>query len=128
MTPRIPFAVCIVLGLASTLATAAGEHDPFDYSFWTYVWVLMLSAFGGLVNFSHKLQEGRTSPFRFTEFVGEIVTSAFAGLLTFWLCEAAGIDKLLSAVLIAISGHMGSRAIFRLERWMERRLNGDITP
>lgn len=128
MSPRIPFAFCIVLAMASTLATAAGERDPFDYSFWTYVWVLMLSAFGGLVNFSHKLQDGRTTPFRLTEFVGELVTSAFAGLLTFWLCESAGIDKLISAVLIAISGHMGSRAIFRLERWLERRLNGDITP
>lgn len=128
MSPRVPFTVCIVLAMASTLATAAGERDPFDYSFWTYVWVLMLSAFGGLVNFSHKLQDGRTTPFRLTEFVGELVTSAFAGLLTFWLCESAGIDKLISAVLIAISGHMGSRAIFRLERWLERRLNGDITP
>jgi predicted CDP-diglyceride synthetase/phosphatidate cytidylyltransferase len=128
MPPRAPLIVCAVTALGSTLAAAAGARDPFDYSFWTYVWVLLLSAFGGLVNFSHKIQDGRTSPFRLTEFIGELVTSAFAGLLTFWLCESAGIDKLISAVLIAISGHMGSRAIFRFERWLERRLNGDLTP
>ncbi len=128
MPSHVPIVVGVVMVLGSALAAAAGERDPFDYSFWTYVWVLMLSAFGGLVNFSHKLQDGLTTPFRLTEFVGELVTSAFAGLLTFWLCESAGIDKLISAVLIAISGHMGSRAIFRLERWLERRLNGDITP
>lgn len=121
-------ALVALLAAVSTFATAAGDRDPFDYSVLTYVWVLLLSAFGGIVNFSRKLHEGRTTPFRLTEFVGEIVTSSFAGLLTFWLCESAGVDKLIAAVLIAISGHMGSRAIFRLERWLERRLTQDITP
>jgi hypothetical protein len=116
--------VVVAIGCVSTLATATGERNPFDYSVLTYLWVLSLSAFGGIVNFSHKLQDGRTSVFRVTEFIGEVVTSAFAGLLTFWLCEAANIDRLLSAVMIAVSGHMGSRAIFRMERWLETRWKG----
>lgn len=110
--------------LFSALALAAGERNPFDYSVITYLWVLCLSAFGGAVNFSRKLREGRVRPVNVTEFLGEIVTSAFAGLLTFWLCEASGIAQLYAAVMIAISGHMGSRAIFRIEKWLESRLAG----
>jgi hypothetical protein len=48
------------------------------------------------------------------------VTSAFAGLITFWLCEWAVVHPLLTAALVGISGHMGSRAIFKLERLAER--------
>ena len=36
------------------------------------------------------------------EFIGEIATSSFAGLLTFWLCEAAGVDPDL-----ALAQHLG---------------------
>ena len=100
------------------------EKDPANYSMITYAWVLALSAVGGAVNFAHKLREGSARVFNFTEFAGELLTSGFAGLLTFWLCEAADINKLVSAVLIGISGHMGSRAIFRIEKWAEDKFGG----
>lgn len=95
------------------------EKDPSNYSLITYAWVLMLSAVGGAVNFAHKLRTGTVRAINLTEFFGELMTSGFAGLLTFWLCEAADINKLISAVLIGISGHMGSRAIFKIEKWAE---------
>lgn len=113
--------LCAVLAMCGGVAWAAGERNPFDYSVITYLWVLGISAFGGFVNFSRKMREGQVRIFNFTEFIGELVTSAFAGLLTFWLCESADINRLLAAVMIAVSGHMGSRAIFGLERWMEAR-------
>lgn len=95
------------------------EKDPSNYSLITYLWVLGLAALGGAVNFARKVKEGSARAFNITELVGELITSGFAGLLTFWLCEAADLNKLLSAVLIGISGHMGSRAIFRIEKWAE---------
>lgn len=101
------------------------EKDPSNYPLITYAWVFVLAMLGGVVNFTRKLRDGIARPFNLTEFAGEIVTSGFAGLLTFWLCEAADINKLLSAVLIAISGHMGSRAIFRIEKWAENKLGKD---
>lgn len=95
------------------------EKDPLTYSTLTYLWVLILAAIGGAVNFIQKLKAGTARAFNLTELFGELMTSGFAGLLTFWLCEAAELNKLISAVLIGISGHMGSRAIFRLEKWAE---------
>lgn len=123
--PRLCAALLgVLLPLFTGIAWAAGERNPFDYSVLTYLWVMGLSGFGGAVNFSRKLRAGRTSVFRLTEFLGELLTSSFAGLLTFWLCESAGIDKLVAAVMIAISGHMGSRAIYRIEYWLEHRIAG----
>lgn len=97
------------------------EKDPTNYSMVTYAWVLLLSVAGGIVNFHRKIQDGAVRAFNITEFIGELFTSAFAGVLTFYLCEWSGIAPLLSAVLIGISGHMGSRTIFGIEKWAEQR-------
>lgn len=100
------------------------EKDPTNYSWITYGWVLLLAAFGGTVNFARKMREGHTRAVNITEFIGEIITSGFAGLLTFWLCEWQNISPLLTAILVGISGHMGSRAIFGMEKMAERRYFG----
>lgn len=97
------------------------EKDPTSYAFVTYFWVIFLSTVGGFVSFYHKVKRGLASPFSITELVGELITSGFAGLLTFWLCEAGSINPLLTAVLVGISGHMGARAIFMIEKWMEHK-------
>lgn len=102
------------------------EKDPTNYSWITYTWVMLVAAAGGAVNFQRKMREGAARAFNLTEFIGELFTSAFAGVLTFWLCEWQGIASLLSAVLIAISGHMGSRAIFGIEKWAEKRYIGKL--
>ena len=116
----VAFACLVFAGAAHADAEA---RDPFGYPVLTYLWVLLLAVFGGVVNFTRKLREGVVRAFNLTEFIGELVTSGFAGLLTFWMCEAAGVNKMLAAVLIGVSGHMGSRAIFRLEKWAEDKVS-----
>lgn len=98
------------------------EKDPSTYGLITYVWVLALASWGGVVGYIRKVGAGEIHRYSFTEFVGEIVTSAFAGMLTFLLCEAAGMTPLLTAAFVGISGHMGSRAIYQLECWAKKRL------
>jgi hypothetical protein len=94
------------------------EKDPFNtYTFITYVWVAGLSMWGGLVSFIRKVKEGSTHMFSIRELLGELVTSAFAGIMTFWLCEAAQMNPLITAALVGISGHMGSRTIYKIEKW-----------
>lgn len=96
--------------------------DPFGYDLLTYLWVIVLSLWGGVVNFFRKMKAGKARPFNITELVGELMTSAFAGILTFYLCEAASFSPVLTAALVGVSGHMGSRAIFHLEQIAESRL------
>lgn len=100
------------------------EKDPATYTLLTYLWVLALAAWGGIVNYIKRVKEGSSQRFNFMELVGEIVTSAFAGIITFWLCEAAGISPLITAALVGISGHMGSRAIYVMEAWARKKWGG----
>ena len=100
------------------------EKDPTSYALATYAWVTVLSAWGGLANWLARRRIGVARPYSFTELIGEVVISAFAGILTFWLCEAADLRPLITAALVGISGHMGSRAIYRFETWAESRFIG----
>lgn len=103
-------------------ATTLG-HTLSAYGALTWLWVMALSMAGGAASFFRKLRAGDAKPFNLVELIGELVVSAFAGMCTFMLCEAANFSPLLNASLTAIAGHMGSRAIFLLEKVLERRLN-----
>ena len=100
------------------------EKSPENYTLLTYAWVFGLSALGGFVSFVRKVKLGHARAWNFVEFFGELATSAFAGVLTFWLCEWAGFSPLATAAFVGIAGHMGSRAIFQLEGFFETRFPG----
>ena len=106
-------------------ATAVLEKvkDPTTYPLVTYAWVVGWSILGGLVSWYGKIKSGAARPFNLAELFGEIATSAFAGLSTFWICEWGGVDPLLAAVFIGISGHMGTRFVFWMEKVLEKHLS-----
>jgi hypothetical protein len=95
--------------------------SPFSYELITYLWVVGLSAWGGVVSFMRKMRDGNARPFNIMELIGEIFTSAFAGMVTFWLAELANFPPLLVAALVGISGHMGSRSIGMLEQYFTKK-------
>lgn len=97
------------------------EKDPTSYSVLTYAWVFGLAILGGVVSFMRKLQAGHTKVFNIVEFIGEIVTSAFAGVIAFWLCENANFSPLATASIVGVCGHMGSRTIFLFEGWLAKQ-------
>ena len=78
------------------------------------------------MSFSKKIKQGDARPFNMAEFIGEVLTSGFAGVLTFYLCEWADVAQLLTAAFVGISGHMGSRALFMFERWAEKRFSVEV--
>jgi hypothetical protein len=102
------------------------EKDPSTYTWLTYLWVGGLAIAGGFVNWIQKVKKGEARPFNFPELFGELLTAGFVGVLTFFLCESAGMGQTLSAFFIGIAGHMGSRAIFLaegyVEKWAKQRL------
>ena len=97
------------------------EKDPSNIPFVTYAWVICLSLLGGAVNFIRKLQTGHVRVFNLLEFVGELTTAAFTGIITFYLFTNAGFDPLVTAAAVGVSGHMGSRALILLEGWLTRQ-------
>jgi hypothetical protein len=88
---------------------------------WTACWILVLAGWGGLANFWRKRMSGQARPFNLAELAGEICISGFAGVVTYFLATAAGINELVVAALVGISGHAGSRAIFGIEKMLDRK-------
>lgn len=99
------------------------EKTITSYALLTYAWVLALSTWGGLVNYLSKVRAGAIARFNITELIGDMFISGFTGVLTFWMCEAAGFNELTTAVCVGISGHMGVRMIGKLENVMSRKFD-----
>lgn len=101
---------------------------PTDYSLFTYAWVLVIAMWGGSVRYYRKLTTNKEDRIRLMELIGELATSGFVGIITFWMCEQSGIAPLYSAALVGITSHMGSRAIYIVEQlatdWVKRRWGG----
>jgi len=65
-------------------------------------------------------------PFNTVKLFIEVGTSGFVGIISFELCDAAGFSWQLTAALVAISGHMGARALILIENQVIRRFtNGN---
>lgn len=103
------------------------DKDPSAYSWITYAWVTIIAMWGGAAGYIRRVRLGLTSHFSVTEFIGELVTSSFFGILTFWLCEAGGVNPLLTAAFVGMSGHMGSRFMFLVSSLVTNKVNLKIS-
>jgi xanthosine utilization system XapX-like protein len=83
--------------------------------------VLGLSMLGGFVSWIMKVRSGASPAWGITGLIGELCISAFAGLICFLLCRSAGLSETMTALLVAMSGHMGTRAIKAFEAFAERK-------
>lgn len=114
-------AVCLLLAVPSVWAT---DRDPTEIPLRQYGFILALSLLGGVVSWYAKVRSGQVQGWNITHLVGELATSAFAGLIAFWLCSWADVPQLVSAALVGMSGHMGAKAIAFFEDWAKRRFEG----
>jgi len=74
-----------------------------------------------------KIKDRRVRAWNVAEFAGELATSAFSGVMTFYLCQWSGFSGVLTAALVGISGHMGSRAIYTMEKFFESKFPSEGT-
>lgn len=112
-----------LLGLLGLIGHArATVRDPLDVSLRQYGLVLGAALLGGFVSWIGRVRAGTASAANLMGLIGELCTSAFSGLLAFWLCRAADVDPMLTAVAAGVAGHMGTRAIAMFERSVQRRL------
>jgi hypothetical protein len=105
---------------------AGGEpmphKDPTNYDVLTYVWVLVLSVWGGTAHTIRKIRDGHIKRFSLSEWVGDVTISGFLGVITFYLCEYGGIEQPLTAAIVGISAHQGTRGIVTLEHYIAKKL------
>ncbi len=121
-------AVFLALGVTHAAAAASESKSPLDYSLGQYGAMLGTALLGGLVSWWAKVRKGEASAWALHTLIGELCTSAFAGLLAFWLCEWASTPQLLTISLVGIAGHMGTRAIAAFETWAQAKLGHQPHP
>lgn len=86
-----------------------------------YLSTFILSAWGGVVSYVQRMRANKAK-FSSVDLFVDVLISSFAGLLTYFFCQYAKVDGALAAILIAVSGHMGTRAITSFERFRDRIL------
>lgn len=101
------------------------NESPETISVLSYLVVLIISAWGGMVNFLHKSIVVKRIAFNLIELVAEICISCFAGVVVFFICLEYKVDPLATAALVGIAGHMGSKLIFKLESYVTRKFLGE---
>lgn len=99
-------------------AKAAAETTP---QVWPSFIMFCIAAAGGAVSWWGKMKKGEVKPVNMMELVGEIVASGITGVLVAWLMTGLGVNQFLVFAAAGISGHMGTRAIFLIERYAERK-------
>lgn len=91
------------------------------------IWFLMIAAWGGTANYISRVKR-QGVPFSVMELIGEWTVSAFAGLITAFICLHMELSYYATAALVAIAGHMGGRGIALLEQllegWLIKRFGG----
>ena len=80
-------------------------RDPLGYPWSTYLWVIAVACVAGAVKHVNRMQR-----FSMGRLMIDVLTAAFMGVLTFWVCEAYGVKGPMQAVSIAVIGAMGNRA------------------
>lgn len=103
-------------------AQSAAPKDPFSYSLRIYGLMLATAILGGFVSWYGKVRRGEISPGSVFHLIGEITTSAFVGLVVFWICEYLNLPQLITAPIVGVSGHMGAKAITMAERILQKRV------
>lgn len=103
------------------------EKDPMNYGLITYVWVIVLAVWGGTAHNIKKIKEGDLKRFSIAEWLGDILIAGFIGVLTFFLCEFAGFEQILTAALVGVSSHQGTRGMAVIERLIANRFKMTVT-
>lgn len=115
------YAVIIALHMAGPALAQVEQHkNPLSYSLREYGLILAIAMLGGFVRWYNAVRRGQSAAYDLRILVGELFTSAFIGILTFWACEAMNVQPLVTAALAGMAGHAGVSGLVWAEKIMKR--------
>jgi hypothetical protein len=79
---------------------------------------LFLSSLATAAQVAQKIRAGE--PWSPRNALLDLIVCTFVGLITHMMCETAGMDGMTRSLLVAISAHMGTRALGQYERFRDR--------
>lgn len=86
------------------------KEQILNSDWFTYLWVLGVSLWGGLVSFFERDEK----PFSWRRLAVQLLSSSFAGLMTAYICQSGGINGPLMGVFCGVAGLQGTSALMRL--------------
>lgn len=91
-------------------------RDPASVSIATYVLLVVVSIFGGIVRVIREVKlSDKTVKQVVALFLGEMIISLFVGMITFFLCMDAGFSLWKTAALASFGAFMGGKVLVILE-------------
>ena len=115
------YALVISLYLSGpAMAQQVLPKSPLSYSLREYGLILAIAMLGGFVRWYNAVRRGESAAYDLRTLVGELFTSAFIGILTFWACEAMNVQPLITAALAGMAGHAGVSGLLWAERVLKR--------
>lgn len=85
-----------------------------------WVGTILLSIFATLAQYAAKVRAGEA--WSWAALGLDAAVCVFVGLTTHLLCEWGGVDGYGRSFLVAVSAHMGTKAMVGYQRWRDRAL------
>jgi hypothetical protein len=114
------YAIIFALSMAGPVLAQEQVKNPLSYSLREYGLILAIAMLGGFVRWYNAVRRGESAVYDLRILVGELFTSAFIGILTFWACEALNVQPLITAALAGMAGHAGVTGLLWAERVLKR--------
>lgn len=82
-----------------------------DSGWITYLWVVGISLWGGVVSFFEKKGE----KFSWGRLAAHLSSAGFTGVMTFYACRYGNIPEPLIGLFCGVAAHIGTPALLRLK-------------
>jgi hypothetical protein len=121
MSMRLLITLALCLQMLAPAAAWAQTKNPLNYSLKEYAAVLFMTLLGGFAGWYAKVRKGEVPMSSLFALIGEMATSALAGLGAFFVCDYLGVPIGVTASFAGLCGYMGGRAIEVAERYLQKR-------
>ncbi|SRR5258708_14267553 len=83
--------------------------------------MVLLAIWGGVTSYLRKKKNTGVNAFIPIELIEHLTVSGFTGVIVALLCKYYNLDFYISAAIVGMSGHMGSKVLDRLELEANKR-------